>query len=131
MVSFILSAQHGLQEGGGITGIEIESYLIRLYCCHSYVEESPIHGDQSVMEEVAKVPQEDDIMNSSGRLTFVEIGTTILPARSCNIKHSDKRMRADEGSRDESRPVSLQECEIFQAIQPKVRSNTLWKCNLL
>ena len=76
------------------------------------------------MEEVAKVPQEDDIMNSSGRLTFIEIGTTILTARSCNIKHSDKRMRVDEGIRDESRPVSLQECEIFQAIQPKVRSNT-------
>ncbi len=86
------------------------------------------------MEEVANVPQEDGIMNSSGRLTFVEIGTTILTARSCNISHSsgsDKRTRADEGNRDEGCPVSLQECEIFQAIQPKVRSNTLCQCNVL
>lgn len=77
------------------------------------------------MEEVAKVPQEADIMNSNGRLTFVELGTTILTARSYNFEHSDKRTRGDEGSRDESRLVSPQECEIFQAIQPKVRLNTL------
>ena len=83
------------------------------------------------MEEVALVPQEDGIMNSSGRLMLVEIGTTILTARSCNSSHSDKRTRVSEASRDESRPVSLQECEIFQAIQPKVRSSTLCKCNLL
>lgn len=83
------------------------------------------------MEEVALVPQEDSIMNSSGRLTFIEIGTTILTARSCNSSHSDKRMRVGEASQDESRPVSLQECEIFQAIQPKVRPITLCKCNLL
>lgn len=76
------------------------------------------------MEEVAKAPQEGDIMNGNGRSTFVEIGTTILAARSCNIKHLDKRTRVDGGNQDESRPSSLQECEIFQAIQPKVRSNT-------
>ena len=95
-----------------------------------YIEENPVDGRQRVMEEVALVPQEDSIMNSSGRLTFIEIGTTILTARSCNSSHSDKRTRVGEASRDESRPVSLQECEIFQAIQPKVRSSTLCKCNL-
>ena len=117
--------QHVRRVGASLTRMEIESRLIRLCCCHWYVEESPVDGRQSVMEEVAKVPQEADIMNSNGRLAFVELGTTILTARSYNIEHSDKRTRGDEGSRDESRLVSLQECEIFQAIQPKVRLNTL------
>ena len=71
-----------------------------------------------------KAPQEGDIMNGSGQRIFVELGTTILTARSCNTKHSDERARVDIGNRDDSRPVSLQECEIFQAIQPKVRLRT-------
>ena len=85
------------------------------------------------MEEVSKVPPEGDIVNSNGRLTFVEIGTTILTARSCNTEHSDKQTSVDEGSRELNRPASLQECEIFQSIQPKVRSNLMCGsllCNL-
>ena len=86
-----------------------------------YAEESPIDDQQSVMEEVRVMKGsqvEDAGVIGSGRQTFVDMGTTILTMRSYV---TDKPTSIDEGSQEQKRPASLQECEIFQPIQPKVR----------
>ena len=66
--------------------------------------------------------KEGSTVHASDRRMFVEIGTTILTARSCDMTTAGKLSSAEGESREHSRPVSLQECEIFQPIQPQVRS---------
>ena len=84
-----------------------------------FVEETPIHDERSVMEDVPVATRKNgDTVNSNDRETFVEIGTTILTARSCDVVHNDE-LKGE--SREQNRPVSFQECEIFQPIQPQVR----------
>ena len=55
------------------------------------------------------------------RQTFVEIGTTILTARSCDMVCAGKLPCAEGEPGGHSRQVSVRECEIFQPIQTQVR----------
>ena len=66
--------------------------------------------------------KDGNTVHGSDRRMFVEIGTTILTARSCDTVNAAKLLGAEEESREHSRPLSLRECEIFQPIQPQVRS---------
>lgn len=98
-------------------------YSIKVLSC--LTEETSIHKERKEMEKVpvGSNHKDGDPVNSNDRDIFVEIGTTILTARSCDSVDCGKLVFAEEESRDHSRPVSFQECEIFRPIQPQVRSN--------